>query len=518
MDNEIKMQDQKAKSQGNYQTTGMNGGQQDNNYVCNQLPFSSTKVPDNSCARVPKNVHQVNSFFAQLPGNSQARVADNLPQVYNSHVLGSSLAQNSFANHGLNSFSQPYFDPKPSKQYNGSQGTNYLSANGVHNLVAHQTNRFAAWQRPSVIKKIPTESHVHPHRLSPIATCDLSNVAQQQMVSQNPIRVYKFPQMVSQNPMMLKNINGLWKLVPVNTQVKFTRKRKSDGSGDNTQVKRSKDLGYGSDCLYDAGVQTQVQGSFRKQKQLQLQKSLSKYSLSKKGLLGKHTSSSVTIQKTQTSVSRTNYQLLKSLQDIDKIYNANIKNLKVAKLQGERWLDDLVIDAYFELIQKASSKRVCSVSSQEFAGFVEKREKRIETRKYRKSKASFSELDLIFLPIRIITSLGKHWVFLVVSVSEKKIIYYDSIKKKKQFAHGYCDHVKQFLGCSNYISNVAPEIDWQFENACCPQQSDGFSCGVYVCQVAKQISRSEELMINEEYLPTIRKEMVAEISLGGLFI
>ena len=72
---------------------------------------------------------------------------------------------------------------------------------------------------------------------------------------------------------------------------------------------------------------------------------------------------------------------------------------------------------------------------------------------------------------------------------------------------------------NSHPNQFSPEIDWQFENATyCPQQPDSFSCGVYVCQVAKQISRSEELMINEEYLPTIRKEMVAEISLGGLFI
>ena len=43
-----------------------------------------------------------------------------------------------------------------------------------------------------------------------------------------------------------------------------------------------------------------------------------------------------------------------------------------------------------------------------------------ETRTYRKSNRSVSELDLIFLPIRIVTPLGDHLVFLVVFVAEKK--------------------------------------------------------------------------------------------------
>ena len=99
---------------------------------------------------------------------------------------------------------------------------------------------------------------------------------------------------------------------------------------------------------------------------------------------------------------------------------------------------------------------------------------------------------------------------------KKKIKYYDSFAKTDRFAHCVCGHVKQFL-YSNFFSNIASDIDWQFENANTPQQSDGYNSGVYVCQVAKQISRSEELQVKQQDLPIIRKEMVAEIVLGFLF-
>ena len=80
----------------------------------------------------------------------------------------------------------------------------------------------------------------------------------------------------------------------------------------------------------------------------------------------------------------------------------------------------------------------------------------------------------------------------------------------------FCRHVKQFL-YSNYLSNIASYIHWQFENANALQQTDDVNCGVYICQVAKQISRSEELQVKQQHLPKTRKEMVAEIVLGFLF-
>ena len=43
--------------------------------------------------------------------------------------------------------------------------------------------------------------------------------------------------------------------------------QEADVSGDDTQVKRPKDSGYESDCSYNAGVQTQLQGSVRNKNQ-----------------------------------------------------------------------------------------------------------------------------------------------------------------------------------------------------------------------------------------------------------
>ena len=69
---------------------------------------------------------------------------------------------------------------------------------------------------------------------------------------------------------------------------------------------------------------------------------------------------------------------------------------------------------------------------------------------------------------------------------------------------------------SNYFSG-ADKFVWHFEYPPTPQQVDGYNCGVHICQLAKQISRAQKLLIITENLSQIRKDMVAEIALGILF-
>ena len=134
--------------------------------------------------------------------------------------------------------------------------------------------------------------------------------------------------------------------------------------------------------------------------------------------------------------------------------------------------------------------------------------------KVKESSASVKQLDFIFFPINFVD----HWAFVVVFVYQKKIKLFDSIKNYGRTVNGHCvcDDVRQFLTTTNVISD-ADEFEWQAEYPETPQQNDGYNCGVYTCQLAKQISRGQQLIINERDIPYLRKEMVVEIVLGHLF-
>ena len=113
-----------------------------------------------------------------------------------------------------------------------------------------------------------------------------------------------------------------------------------------------------------------------------------------------------------------------------------------------------------------------------------------------------------------------HWAFSVVDVKNKTISFYDSVKNmSRDYYNGHCvcQDVKKFLRSTNFIRDI-PACDWKLEYPETPQQTDGNSCGVFCCQLAKQLSRNQLLKLETKDIPFLRKEMTCELSLGVLFM
>ena len=98
------------------------------------------------------------------------------------------------------------------------------------------------------------------------------------------------------------------------------------------------------------------------------------------------------------------------------------------------------------------------------------------------------------------------------------IKFYDSIKNFGLSLNGHCvcEDVRRFLRSTNFFSNIAA-CQWQLEYPETPQQQDSSSCGVFACQIAKQLSRSQSIKIKTSDISYLRKEMTCEIAFGILF-
>ena len=113
-----------------------------------------------------------------------------------------------------------------------------------------------------------------------------------------------------------------------------------------------------------------------------------------------------------------------------------------------------------------------------------------------------------------------HWGFAVVNIREKIISFYDSIRNYgRDYYNGHCvcEDVRKFIRTTNFISNI-PACEWQLDYPETPQQTDGSSCGVFACQLAKQISRNHQLTLETKDISFLRKEMTCELTLGVLFM
>ena len=101
-----------------------------------------------------------------------------------------------------------------------------------------------------------------------------------------------------------------------------------------------------------------------------------------------------------------------------------------------------------------------------------------------------------------------HWCLAVANVSNKKIAYYDSLKKENSI----CLEV-----LSNYLQKLGGIRFSRCEDRNIPLQSNGYDCGVFVCLYAKYLAEKSAFSFNQQDIPAIRKQMVNELLCKRLF-
>lgn len=161
-----------------------------------------------------------------------------------------------------------------------------------------------------------------------------------------------------------------------------------------------------------------------------------------------------------------------------------VRDLKT--LKDTCWLNDEIINFYFQLIQKRSDNNLKYPKVYCFNTFFVKRLREgghKAVKRWTKKVDLFSH-DLILIPVH----LENHWVLATVCMKNFMINYYDSMsgcKKEVLVAlHKYLeDEMKdkkgEVLDTSKWASNVVKDI---------PQQKNGYDCGVFTCKYAERLS------------------------------
>lgn len=144
----------------------------------------------------------------------------------------------------------------------------------------------------------------------------------------------------------------------------------------------------------------------------------------------------------------------------------------------EAWLNDVIIQQYFNLIKNHCNNNVFVFDSFFYDelniygmnGFMEKKIKNIDLINYSK----------ILVP----THLYNHWVLLVVDINARKIIYYDSLE--------YFEYIKPKLMVLKNFMNLYYTMkhggngldDILITDTCCgmsPKQENSSDCGIFTC-------------------------------------
>jgi len=190
-------------------------------------------------------------------------------------------------------------------------------------------------------------------------------------------------------------------------------------------------------------------------------------------------------------------------------FNADITRNDLHTLKPSTWLNDEVVNFYFNLIKERGDNEEGFKKVHVFNTFFYPKVMKMGhsgVKRWTRKVDIFSH-DLILIPVH----LGMHWCLSVIDFSNKKICYYDSLKGNNMKC---IDALKGYLDDESKEKRQQPFdlSDWSFEMPkSIPQQKNGCDCGVFMCKYAEWLSRDMELTFEQEHMPYFRQRMVYEI-------
>ncbi|KAL6941869.1 hypothetical protein ACO0QE_003030 [Hanseniaspora vineae] len=192
------------------------------------------------------------------------------------------------------------------------------------------------------------------------------------------------------------------------------------------------------------------------------------------------------------------YDRYKGRDPVSKPYQLEITKRDFKTLTPGRWLNDTVIEFYMKHIEAENKKTVC-FNSFFFTALSQRGHKGV-ARWMKRKKADICQLDKIFVPINVGQS---HWVLGMIDIKNKKIVYTDSL----------CSSINEGVFSTlkilqNYVieeSGGKIGKDFELELVSCPQQPNGFDCGIFVFMNSLYLSKNLPLTFEPHESTNMRK-------------
>ena len=187
----------------------------------------------------------------------------------------------------------------------------------------------------------------------------------------------------------------------------------------------------------------------------------------------------------------------------------NLIGKDIKSLQFPNWLNDNVIDAYLSLIEARSTQPnypfVRKFSTFFYGGILARG---IENAHTWALHSNIFAHEYLFFPIHTTA----HWSLVVADLVKGELHYYDSSLDHMlgttilTTIRAYLIHEYRRVEGAEPDRGFSPRI---ITNA--PQQTNGFDCGVFVCQFAEHISRRQPIAFSQRHMQSFRNTMIWEL-------
>lgn len=180
-------------------------------------------------------------------------------------------------------------------------------------------------------------------------------------------------------------------------------------------------------------------------------------------------------------------------------FGITLRRDDIEVLTGTNWLNDNIIDFYFQMIEAENDSIKC-FRSQFLSLFMRSGHDIFHS----SDNLNLFNFDLILVPVY----LPSHWALIAVYPREHHLVYLDS---KLNSGIVYLEAMR------SYLRNVTGEEQWTIAtNQDIPRQFNNHDCGVFVCEFGIRLARKIEFNFAENQMSTIRERMKTAIKRGKL--
>lgn len=176
-------------------------------------------------------------------------------------------------------------------------------------------------------------------------------------------------------------------------------------------------------------------------------------------------------------------------------------------LAPKRWLNDTIIEFFMKNVEWNTPQTVAFNSF--FYSNLSQRGHQGVRRWMKRKKVEIKDLKKIFTPINLNQS---HWALGLIDLERKRIIYVDSLSRGPSSSSlAILNNLKDYV---IEESKSTMGQDFELVHGNCPQQANGYDCGIFVCLNALYLSQDSELTFNGKDAANMRNYIAHRILSG----
>lgn len=198
-------------------------------------------------------------------------------------------------------------------------------------------------------------------------------------------------------------------------------------------------------------------------------------------------------------------------------FNVEIRQKDLALLSPRQWLNDEIVNVFFELIEARAKRKdpgkpnlKIMILTSYFTVKFDRGYSYSSVRNWSKKRGfKLIEMDKVLIPIHV---SGNHWCLAVINFIKKRFEYYDSMGGRNDTILGHLrnyvkDEAKLHSGQADY--DMSEWVNYTPQDI--PAQHNGYDCGVFACTYADYLSEDLPFTFTQEHIPNFRLKMVNDI-------